>query len=919
MNGFIELKDSGDQNKRFGKQVNGLDSSVVLAVPTGVTYNYFVDVFGVGKFNGTATGGDSETINLGVDAGFVTVTGTIYDGSDNPKSGALVTFNNASTTVSAVADGNGVYSIDLKAGTYTVSESLAGHISPESASVEFAASTSSYDFGGLNPDQSALQIATWVVTGTIYASDGSTPMTDAYVWGTNASSTMVSSPVNSTDGTYSLGVTDGVWTIQAVGPKHIGTTLSPVVTVNGANQTGKNITLSAAEAGDNVPTSTTGIVTASTGGSLNDSSASGIKLTAGAGVLDTGSGDVTLNFEKSYSAPDTESFQALGNASFSIEASGNSTIKNLTGNAEIQLDYTDLLASLPAGVSESSLQLAYYSPERDEYVPVEGGFTVDPTNNTITGLVNHFTDFVITYINSGAGITVTESDGSTAVTEGGATDSITYVLTSQPTASVVITPSASGSKVSLSPTSMTFTTGNWATPQTLTVTAVDDSSVEGSHSDTITHVISSGDANYSGVSISNITATITDNDSSGGGGGGGSPADTTPPTNTSIVIASGATSTSGIAVNLTLGATGASQMMIGNDNAFTGGAWLTYATSKSWTLTAGAGTKTVYAKFRDTSGNISLSVSSTIQLLEGYSTTTPTTTVPEVEEQKTISCPLTMEKAYRHKTAKAIFYVTEDCTKRPFNKSNVFFTYFDSWDDVMVLDTMNLLNNIPNDKLGFMPWGHKYDPKYGALVKIVSDPKVYLLLGDKKYWITSEEVFNSLKYSWNWIEDVATKLLDKYASAGEITVTTYHPSYTLVKYKDSPKVYRLEPDTIDSAKQVKRYVKNETAFNALNFRWDRIVTIDDTEVYEVGDDLGAEQSSLKYTFTSLLEYGNASEEVKQLQIRLQELGYLDKDIKPTTYFGPKTKEAVIKLQTEHNLFPAEGYVGPGTRSVLNGN
>ncbi|MFH1947098.1 MAG: carboxypeptidase regulatory-like domain-containing protein [Candidatus Magasanikbacteria bacterium] len=835
MEGFIELKDSTDKNRRFGKQVNGLDSSTVLAVPTGVTYNYFVDVFGVGKFNGTATGGDSETINLGVDAGFITVTGTIYDGSDNVKSGALVTFNNTSTTVSAVADENGEYSIALKTGTYTISESLAGHISPQSVSVEFTTSTAAYDFGGASPDQSALQIATWVVTGTIYASDGSTPMTDAYVWGTNASSTMVSSPVNSTDGTYSLGVTNGVWTIKAVGPRHIETILGSTVTVNGASQTEKNITLTTAGAGINVPTSTTGIVTASAGGSLNDSAVSGIKLTAGAGVLETGSGDVTLNFEKSYSAPDTENYQALGNASFSIEASGDSTIKNLIGNAEIQLDYTDLLSSLPAGVSESQLQLAYYSPERDEYVPVEGGFTVDTTNNTITGLVNHFTDFVITYLNGDAGVTVTEGDSFTTVTEGGATDSITYVLISAPSADVVITPSVSGSEITLLPTSMTFTTVNWATPQTLTVTAVDDSGVEGTHSDTITHAISSSDINYSGVVISNITVTITDNDSAGGGG---SSADTTPPSNTSIVISNNATSTVTATVDLTLSATGASQMMVGNDDAFVSSTWESYATSKVWLLSDDAGIKTVYAKFRDTSGNISTSVSSTIELLFGYTittTTVPTTTVPVVTEQ-VVDCSLSSTNAYKLSTSPAVYYITSNCTKRAFKRSDVFFTYFDSWDDV-ITTTKTKLDSITNDTLGFMPWGPKYDPKYGALVKIVTDPKVYLLLNTERYWITSETVFTALNYSWNWIEDVATGLLDKYTEGSEITYTDHHPNYTLIKYENNPKVYRLEPNPEDLNSQVKRWVPDEDTFNSLNFRWDRIVTVDEAEVYDNGINL----------------------------------------------------------------------------------
>lgn len=74
-----------------------------------------------------------------------------------------------------------------------------------------------------------------------------------------------------------------------------------------------------------------------------------------------------------------------------------------------------------------------------------------------------------------------------------------------------------------------------------------------------------------------------------------------------------------------------------------------------------------------------------------------------------------------------------------------------------------------------------------------------------------------------------------------------------------------------------------------------------------------------YNFTKFLTFGSRSNEVKQLQIRLQELGYLSKSIVPITNFGPATRAAVIKLQKEHKLTPAAGYVGPGTRGVLNGN
>lgn len=198
---------------------------------------------------------------------------------------------------------------------------------------------------------------------------------------------------------------------------------------------------------------------------------------------------------------------------------------------------------------------------------------------------------------------------------------------------------------------------------------------------------------------------------------------------------------------------------------------------------------------------------------------------------QSISCPLEIQKAYKVAGDKSIYYITEYCTKRPFTKAHIYFTYFRSWNDVKVTSN-ELLSSISNDVLGFMPFGPLYDPQYGALVKTTSDSKVYLLLGNEKYWISSENVFSQLRYSWNWIEDVDPRLLDKYQIGTEINYTDHHPNYTLIKYTNNPKVYRLEPRLDDSTQQVKRYITSEKEFNELKFRWDRIVVIDDSEQYQ---------------------------------------------------------------------------------------
>ena len=110
------------------------------------------------------------------------------------------------------------------------------------------------------------------------------------------------------------------------------------------------------------------------------------------------------------------------------------------------------------------------------------------------------------------GVTITETGGSTDINEQGPTsDSYLVVLNTQPTDDVTISVTADD-QTTVSPGTLTFTPANWNVPQTVTVTAVDDPFPEGPHTSTLTHAATSMDVDYSGVSIRDVTAHITDND-----------------------------------------------------------------------------------------------------------------------------------------------------------------------------------------------------------------------------------------------------------------------------------------------------------------------------------------------------------------------------------------------------------------------
>ncbi|MBF2755456.1 MAG: hypothetical protein ISN29_09405, partial [Gammaproteobacteria bacterium AqS3] len=90
------------------------------------------------------------------------------------------------------------------------------------------------------------------------------------------------------------------------------------------------------------------------------------------------------------------------------------------------------------------------------------------------------------------------------VTEGGDAQSFTVQLASRPNSSRVISLSSDNADIALSTASLGFTTENWDTPQTVTVTALDDAD----KSDESAHISLIGD----GIRTGSMLVSLTDND-----------------------------------------------------------------------------------------------------------------------------------------------------------------------------------------------------------------------------------------------------------------------------------------------------------------------------------------------------------------------------------------------------------------------
>jgi len=115
------------------------------------------------------------------------------------------------------------------------------------------------------------------------------------------------------------------------------------------------------------------------------------------------------------------------------------------------------------------------------------------------------------------GITVSPTSG-LVTTEGGGTDTFTVRLNAEPTADVAIGLSSSDTSEGLvSPSSLTFDSGNWSIPQTVTVTGANDPDIDGDVAYTIlTAAALSADSEYNGMDADDVTVTNLDDDGSVG-------------------------------------------------------------------------------------------------------------------------------------------------------------------------------------------------------------------------------------------------------------------------------------------------------------------------------------------------------------------------------------------------------------------
>ncbi len=247
-------------------------------------------------------------------------------------------------------------------------------------------------------------------------------------------------------------------------------------------------------------------------------------------TIDSGSGVLTFNAAPNFEAPSDTNTD--GRYLVTVQAtSGTGVSTTITDLAEgtsyqVQVRATNndgagdwspsgsgSTDANPAGVrvSETALTVTEQDTTGDSYTvvldtePTHGvTVTVGGHSGTDVSLSASTLTFTTSNWDRSQTVTVTEQD-----TTG---DSYTVVLDTEPTHEVTVTVGGhSGTDVSLSASTLTFTPSNWDRAQTVTVTALNDDDTA-NDAVTLTHTAASTDGNYSGITIAGVSVTVTDND-----------------------------------------------------------------------------------------------------------------------------------------------------------------------------------------------------------------------------------------------------------------------------------------------------------------------------------------------------------------------------------------------------------------------
>lgn len=252
-----------------------------------------------------------------------------------------------------------------------------------------------------------------------------------------------------------------------------------------------------------------------------------------------------------------------------------------------------------------------------------------------------------------------------------------------------------------------------------------------------------------------------------GGSGGGDDLDIVPLQ--AIDINNGAVTTTQRDVTIVTNVFGATMVALSHTPVFADSVFVPFARLLDWTLSEENGEKTVYARFRTQEGG-TLDTSDTIIL--AVSDNEEDDIPVEIDEAQLapLGCSLATGRPYATTDEpRAVYLITDDCTKKLFPNESLFYSYFGSFTDVIEVTTSSLAK-VPTDTVTVIPLGPRYVVEEGNLLKTIVAPDVYFVSELTRYLIRSESVFEAFGFGWDSVKDVVSSVLDRLIDGGDIEV-----------------------------------------------------------------------------------------------------------------------------------------------------
>ena len=343
---------------------------------------------------------------------------------------------------------------------------------------------------------------------------------------TTASTSTATVTVSATSGSGDTAKTATVnITFPAVGKATLATPTNLAVKANTLAQTGFTVSWTAvANAAGYTATATPSGGTAVTGtvdtsGTTPEASFTGLTANTTYTVSVTATGNANYN----NSAAETLSVTTLATQGLSLSTTTLTVNEGATGT------YTVALASQPSAavtvavagsgdvtVSPASLTFTTDNWDTAQSVTVSaaedddaGDDTAEISHTASGGGYGSVTGSVSVTVGDDDTRGVTISETALTILEG-SSGTYTVVLDTQPTDDVTVTVGGASGDVSVSTTSLTFTSSNWNTAQTVTVTAAEDEDAANDAVVTLTHAVSGAD--YASETAPSVVVTITEKD-----------------------------------------------------------------------------------------------------------------------------------------------------------------------------------------------------------------------------------------------------------------------------------------------------------------------------------------------------------------------------------------------------------------------